>query len=35
VQFVALELFDDSHAQLVEEVCNFNFILIADITCGV
>jgi len=35
VQFGALELFDDSHARLVEEVCNYILILIADITCGV
>lgn len=31
VQFGALELFDDSHARLVEEVCNFIIIRIADI----
>jgi hypothetical protein len=35
VQFGVLALFDDSHARLVEDVCNFIIILIADITCVV
>jgi hypothetical protein len=35
MQFGALQLFDDSHARLVEEICNFIIILNADITFGV
>jgi hypothetical protein len=35
VQFGALQLFDDAHARLVEEICNFIIILTADITFGV